>query len=160
MTVDVVPAGIAHAALLAALHAAAFGESWSAGTLAELLAHPRAFALMATQGAPTAAEPLGFILCRTAAEECEILTLAVRPAARRQGIGTTLLRAAMTRAAAAGARVVFLEVAEDNDPAQALYRRAGFAPVGRRRGYYRPAGGGTAGDALVLRRTIPVESAQ
>jgi ribosomal-protein-alanine N-acetyltransferase len=131
------------AAALAALHAAAFPpmDRWGPDALALLLDVPRGFGLLA--------EGEGFILARLAADEAEILTLAVDPAARRRGVGGALLAGAMARAAAGGAASMFLEVAEGNAAARALYAAAGFAPVGRRRRYY-PDGG----DALVLRRSL------
>jgi ribosomal-protein-alanine N-acetyltransferase len=48
-----------------------------------------------------------------------------------------------------GCTEVMLEVSTDNDAAQRLYQRAGFAEIARRRGYYR-----SGGDAVVLRRAI------
>ena len=94
-------------------------------------------------------EPDGFILIRVVADEAEILTLAVRPAARREGLGARLVEAAVVRAAARGAERMFLEVAEDNVAARALYARTGFVEAGRRRGYYARADGSRE-DALVL----------
>ena len=91
----------------------------------------------------------GRVLARIAAEEAEILTLAVAPAARRQGLGRALLLAAMEEAARRGAREMFLEVAAANPAARALYAACGFTEVGLRRGYY--AGGG---DALILRAPL------
>ena len=88
----------------------------------------------------------GFVLARVAADESELLTLAVTPAAQNRGCGGRLLRAAMGGAAAQGAGAMFLEVSPGNAPALAIYARAGFATVGRRLRYY-PGGGA----ALVLR---------
>ena len=85
---------------------------------------------------------------RTAAGESELLTIAVRPAARRGGTGTALLAAYEREARNRGAETLFLEVAEDNAPARALYARAGWSEVGRRRAYY----AGT--DALVLSKGL------
>lgn len=125
------------------LHASAFppADRWGPDALAMLLAMPGTFA----QHIPD----VGFVLARIVADEAEILTLAVVPEARRQGHGAVLLAAAMARAAAQGARVMFLEVAEGNAAARALYAAAGFAAVGRRQRYY-PDGS----DALVLRRAV------
>lgn len=122
---------------LAALHATAFDAPWNAAELTQLLAGPGVFAV---------AEPDGFILIRVVTDEAEILTLAVRPEARSAGLGGRLVGQGAVRAAQAGARRLFLEVAETNLAARALYARAGFALIGRRRGYYE--GGRT--DALVL----------
>jgi ribosomal-protein-alanine N-acetyltransferase len=93
------------------------------------------------------------VLVRLAADEAEILTLAVAPEARRRGRARALLKAAQAHAAAGGARRLVLEVAEDNAPARALYAAAGFGPVGRRRGYYDRAAGAAA-DALVLAKDL------
>lgn len=125
---------------LAALHATAFPAPWGAAALADLLSQPGVVA-------ETAAD--GFILIRVVADEAEILTLAVRPDARRQGLGGRLVAAAAARAAGLGAARLFLEVAQDNAAARGLYARNGFVEVGRRRGYYaRP--GAAAADALTL----------
>ena len=94
-------------------------------------------------------DPDGFILLRAVADEAEILTLAVRPAARRRGLGARLVQEGVVAAAARGATRLFLEAAQDNIAALALYARAGFAEAGRRPGYYaRPDGGRQ--DALLL----------
>lgn len=126
---------------LAALHARAFAEGWSADALSALINSPGALCLAEVdQGALR-----GFVLARAAAGEGEILTIAVDPTARRQGVGAALVRAALDQL-----RVerMFLEVAEDNVAARALYAGLGFAEVGRRKAYYaRPSG---AVDALVL----------
>jgi [ribosomal protein S18]-alanine N-acetyltransferase len=92
----------------------------------------------------------GFVLARAAAGEAEILTLAVVPAARRQGVGSALLAGAMAAACARGAAEMFLEVAASNAAAHALYAGLGFTEVGRRPRYY-----ADGADAFVLRRTLP-----
>ena len=126
---------------LAALHAAAFADPWDAAALRDLMSQTGGFAL--------GCEGEGFILCRVVADEAEILTLATAPAARGQGLGRRLVEAAAELAARQGATRLFLEVAEDNVAARALYDRSGFVEVGRRRGYYARPGGASV-DALVL----------
>jgi ribosomal-protein-alanine N-acetyltransferase len=137
------PASVAHAAVLAALHALAFPppEQWRADDFAAQLAQPGVFGLM-LPGA-------GIVLARVAADEAEILTIGVVPGARRAGCGAALLHAAEWRAVAAGAVKMFLEVAPDNQAACALYARAGYRAIGRRNRYY-PDGS----DALVLARPL------
>ncbi len=134
-----------HAAALAAIHAAAFPprERWGADAMALQLGLPGAFGLIDARG--------GMVLARVAADEAEILTVAVLPEARRQGLGRSLLEAAAEQAVARGAVALFLEVSTANGPAQALYATCGFVPVGRRRRYY-PDGA----DALVLRRALGI----
>lgn len=131
---------------LARLHAASFTtpRPWSVAEFAELLASRFVFLETA---------PVGFVLGRVIADEAELLTIAVDPAARRQGTGATLLAAFCRGAAARGASAAFLEVAEDNRAARALYARGGWQETGRRRGYYHPPGG-AAVDALILTRAL------
>jgi ribosomal-protein-alanine N-acetyltransferase len=130
---------------LAALHAEAFDTPWSAEAFAALLAQP---------GVILEASPDGFVLVQVAADEAEVLTLVVRAAARRKGVATALVETAARRAALVGAGRLFLEVAEDNLAAMALYARLGFKPVGRRPRYYARASG-PAVDALLLARNLP-----
>jgi len=141
-------AGVADAELLAALHGLGFSAPWNAVDLAALIAAPGAFALLAeAEGAPA-----GFILCRTAADEAEVLTLTTTPERRRGGVARALIGAAVDAARAAGAGSLFLEVASDNAPALALYRDEGFTRVGERAGYYERRD--RSMDALVLRRPL------
>lgn len=137
------PATRAYATALAAIHEAAFpiGERWGPDAIGLQLGLPGAFGFVSAQG--------GFILARVAADEAEILTLAVDPAVRRGGIGRALMTRAMGTAGSRGALAMFLEVADANAAARALYAACGFSEVGRRKRYY-PGGV----DALVLRATI------
>ena len=134
------------AAALAMLHAAAFDDSWSADWIGRLLAQPGTFAIRAEGG---------FILVRSAGGEAEVLTLAVAPAARRRGIASILIVEAAKCALEAGARRLFLEVSDANEPAKSLYTCAGFNEVGRRKGYYQGVGGRRE-DALVLAVELPI----
>ena len=145
------PLAPAHAAVAAALHAAAMAagtgdEAWDADAIRTLIALPGSFGWLAHAGQD---ELAGFVLARVAADEAEILTLAVAPARQGAGIGRGLMAAALCGARAAGASRMLLEVATDNAPARALYARLGFAPVGCRRAYYRRPGR-PAEDCLVM----------
>jgi len=143
--------GLEAAAVLAALHAEAFAgqstELWTETSLRELLAMPGALALLALQGE----QPVGFILLRLAADEAEIITLAVQPQLRRQGVARRLLTVGLAKVTGRGAQQCFLEVAESNVAARGLYASAGFAEVGRRPGYYRDAAG-LSRDAILMRK--------
>jgi ribosomal-protein-alanine N-acetyltransferase len=96
---------------------------------------------------------LGYLVARHAADEAEILNVGVAPGSRRQGVGRTLVAAALERLAGLGARQVYLEVRESNVAARALYRRFAFSEVSRRADYYRRP----VEDAVVLRAAIPAE---
>jgi len=145
----IVPAGPTEAAVLSALYQTAFGEAWASDQLAQLLAGTGVFALI---GLDAAGEPAGYALCRVAVDEAELLSIALLPDHRRRGGGRLLLDALIERCAAAGAATLFLEVAIDNAAALALYRRAGFREVGRRKGYYKV--GAAVIDALVMKREL------
>ena len=127
---------------LAALHVACFPDPWDAAAISALLVTPGTFAY---------AHDDGFVLARVAGGEAEILTLAVGPAARGQGLGRRLLQAAIVRAHDLGAQTMFLEVGTENPAALALYAGLGFAKVGTRKGYY------DGRDALVLRLPLPAK---
>ena len=138
-------------AVVSALHGECFvTEHWDELAVAEILAMPGSFGFVAL----TAEDPAGFIIARVAADECEILSLGVRPVSRQAGLGRRLLKATLGHAAASEARTVFLEVAEDNAAAQRLYESEGFAVIGRRQAYYR-RGRRRGAAALVLGRKTP-----
>ncbi|OYX35800.1 MAG: hypothetical protein B7Y99_02690 [Caulobacterales bacterium 32-69-10] len=139
------PTGVEFEAM-AELHAEAFDLPWSADDMLGLFGAPGMIAI-------AAGDLDGFILLRVVADEAEILTLAVRPSARRRGVGLALVTAAQAAAAERGADALWLEVAADNPAALALYDRAAFDEAGRRRGYYRRADGSRM-DALLMRRAL------
>jgi ribosomal-protein-alanine N-acetyltransferase len=135
------------------LHGAAFapfGErGWTRPELEELYVSPGVGGVVLAG----AAGMIGFALYRVAADEAELLTIAVDAGQRRHGGGRALLEATIDRVGNAGARSLFLEVAADNPAATALYRQKDFAVVGRRAGYYE-RGTNTKADALVMRLEI------
>lgn len=145
MSLRIDKADAVHAAVLATLHAESIAPPWSADTFATLLDQPGVAGWIAVEQE----EPVGLMLARVAADEAEILTLAVLPRARRQGIARDLMAQLVTWAATVKAARLFLEVAEDNVAARGLYERSGFALVGRRNDYYAPGS-----NALLLVRTI------
>lgn len=125
---------------LAALHARCFDAAprpWSA---------PEFSALLESQGCFLLQRPGAMLLGRVILDEAELLTLAVDPDRRRTGSGRALTAAFAARSRARGALSAFLEVAEDNLAARALYAGLGWREAGRRPRYYGPAR-----DALILR---------
>ena len=125
---------------MAAIHASAFAaaDAWSRDVFSLQLALPNVFGLLWRSS--------GMILLRVAADQAEVLTLAVSPEVRRGGIAGGLLRQATIQAATAGATAVFLEVSVGNRAACRLYTSAGFVEAGLRPHYY-----SDRSDALVLR---------
>ena len=150
MTVRIWRGGASDAAELARLHAPVFSDAWPQEAFRSLIEREGVVVFLASRSAAGAAE--GFILVRSVAGECEVLTFCVADEARRAGVGGTLLDAACATARDAGAEEMFLEVGERNAAALALYRRRGFTNVGRRAAYYHH--GDDAADALVMRKAL------
>lgn len=130
-------------AALAALHARCFAahpRPWSATEIEGLLDSPPNFLIDL---------PQGFLIGRAVADEAELLTLAVAPETRRQGLARALLAGFYARSRERGAGRAFLEVASDNPAALTLYRSEGWAEAGLRRGYYAPGI-----DAILMDRAL------
>jgi ribosomal-protein-alanine N-acetyltransferase len=134
------------ATALAATHAAAFTAErpWTEQEFANLLAQPttRLFG-----------DARSFLLGRMILDEAEVLTLATHPDHRRKGLARATLTAFLDEARATGAARAFLDVAEDNTPARALYASAGFTQIARRPAYY-TSPDNTRIAALVLARDL------
>ncbi|MDJ0825604.1 MAG: ribosomal protein S18-alanine N-acetyltransferase [Rhodobacter sp.] len=131
---------------LAELHARCFTvpRPFSTGEFRDLLAAETCFLITC---------PQGFALGRATVDEAELLTLAVDPGHRRQGIGRALLADFEAEARRRGARRAYLEVAAGNAAARRLYAAAGYRDAGRRKAYYRDAGR-QAEDAIVLDKPL------
>lgn len=78
-----------------------------------------------------------FAVVRVLIDEAEILTLATHPDAQGKSRATVMLQDALNALVEMGVQDVFLEVADDNAPARALYARCGFAEFSRRHNYYK-----------------------
>src|SRR5476649_403299 len=147
------PLGALDLDVAAALHRAAFtplGErAWTRQDMAELCSSPGVSGVLLLSNG----KEIGVALCRVAADEVELLTLAIDAGHRRRGAGLALLEAVIDRARAARASALFLEVGADNPAACSLYEQKDFRVVGRRAGYYQR---GTApnADALVMRLAL------
>lgn len=134
---------------ISALHAVAFAHPWSVLTIESMLAERTIGADVAEQRGGLA----GFVITRAAADEAEILSIAVEPRRRGRGIGARLVEARCEALVLARIAKVFLEVEAGNLAALALYRRLGFVEIGRRVGYYRAASGERQ-DAVTMRRDL------
>jgi [ribosomal protein S18]-alanine N-acetyltransferase len=126
---------------LARLHGACFRAAWSEQDFAALLQNN----LILLIGKPAVA----FIILSIVQTDAEVITLGVHPQHREAKVATTLLSLALEHIAKLGVNRTTLEVADDNKVAIALYRRAGFIEVGRRKSYYQRSNE-PARDALVL----------
>jgi len=139
------------AAHFANIHRLCFEDPWAEESFRTLLADPPVYGYISGE------DPVqSCLLVREIMGEAEVLTLATMPLARRKGLGSYLLEEAIQKAKARGVRSFFLEVAETNRPALALYRKVGFQKVGKRPGYY-ASKHGPAVSALILRRDLNPE---
>ncbi len=82
---------------------------------------------------------IGFLALRSAGGFAEILNVAVLPHHTGQGVGFQLLEHALTRLKEQNVTQVSLEVAQDNQAAVALYRKAGLRILGERKDFYGPS---------------------
>ncbi|MCW5698320.1 MAG: GNAT family N-acetyltransferase [Rhodospirillales bacterium] len=130
--------GAEAASTVAELQRRCFEEAWGRSAIADLLGMSGVFCVVAAKdaGLGVDTEPWGFIMCRIAADECEVLSFGVLPAVRRRGVARELLATALDHAAENQTNKVFLEVSDGNIAATTLYGGFGFRIVGTRRGYY------------------------
>lgn len=117
---------------LAAIERTVFSDPWPRSDFRESLASG-VLVLVAEVGN----EVVGYVVARSAADEGEILNLAVAPTHQRRGVGRALAERALELLSARGAQAVYLEVRESNAAARGLYQGLGFEPVARRPNYYR-----------------------
>lgn len=146
-----------HSDRLADIHAGAFARPWTAEDFEAFLADASVRVDGLFLGRDT--QPLGFVVSRSAADEAEILSLALARSARGRGHAGLLLREHLQALGYAGIGRVHLEVEEGNGPAIALYRRTGFAQSGRRPGYYARPDGSRA-SALSMTRDLADQPAR
>lgn len=116
----------------------AYGEAWTRRQVSDalILGNCRSLVMDEKLQPPTnETDAAGFVLSRAAVDEEELLLIAVRPALRSRGVGSALVERFIAEAKLRGITRLFLEMREGN-PAEALYRKFGFEPVGRRKNYY------------------------
>lgn len=131
---------------LVRIHAKGFYRGWPSAEFASFLSERDTPVYVACDARRRIA---GFALVRIAADEAELLTIAVDPKWRGKGLGRALLQAAFADLLTSPARRMFLEVSEENAAAIKLYQRLGFTTIAQRQGYY-PRADGSAATALVM----------
>jgi ribosomal-protein-alanine N-acetyltransferase len=143
------PASLRDAADLAQIHSASFHRGWGEGEFERMLLERNTLVHRLRMGRKI----IGFSVSRMAADEAEILSIAVAETHRGRGLSNKLLLTHLGHLAGWGIRAVFLEVEENNQPARRLYERAGFTVVGRRERYYQQSGGEPL-NAVLMRRDL------
>ncbi|EMA08412.1 ribosomal protein S18-alanine N-acetyltransferase [Haloferax denitrificans] len=120
-----------------------FSEPWPYSAF-ELFVDEPAF-LVAVRGGEVLGYVVADVMPNHGNDIGHVKDLAVRPAARGNGLGRRLLVQSLTAMAIAGAAVVKLEVRASNEPAIGLYRSLGFDPARRVPSYY-----GDGEDAYIM----------
>ena len=142
-------ASLRDARRLAQLHGESFHRGWGEGEFESMLSERNTLVHRLRVGR----QVIGFAVSRMAADEAEILSIAVAASHRGRGLSRDLLLTHLGHLAGHGIRTIFLEVEENNQPARRLYERAGFSVTGRRERYYRQPGGEHL-NALLMRRDL------
>lgn len=125
------------------IESAVFPEPWSPAVFNSELALRKGRLYRAAWAAEEMVGYIGFMIVD---DEAHMTTIATAPGYQRSGVATTMIVDAFRSLLESGVKHVSLEVAANNEPAQTLYRRFGFAPVAVRKNYY-PV---TGQDALVM----------
>jgi [ribosomal protein S18]-alanine N-acetyltransferase len=143
------PATLRDAPRLAELHGASFHRGWGEAEFESMLTERNTLVHRLRLGRKI----VGFAVSRMAADEAEILSIAVAASHRGRGLSRDLLLTHLGHLSGRGVRTVFLEVEENNQPARRLYQWAGFGVAGRRERYYQQPGGEQL-NALLMRRGL------
>ncbi|MDX1976011.1 MAG: ribosomal protein S18-alanine N-acetyltransferase [Rickettsiales bacterium] len=130
--------------LLTAIHQQCFTTYWNIEEFNDFFSVAGTYAHLAY-----APQPVGMMVYRQQVEQADIITIAVLPDYRRQGVAKALLANAMAHLQQLGVETVFLDVEHQNQAALAFYEGFGFRHIRRRKNYYRQKDG-TYTDALVM----------
>ena len=121
--------------LLEITRESATAAQWSRAEYEKLFA-PKVLQQSCLLVAEMAGTVSGFLVARGLDGDWEIENIVVSTNLRRQGLGTALMQEFLQRGQGMALKRVHLEVRESNIPARELYRRLGFAQIGRRKSYY------------------------
>ncbi len=116
---------------------ASFPDPWSVDLFKAELQNPHSFNLVVRDNSLSDKSVAAYIVYWIAADEMQILDLAVDERFRRHGLARFLIKSALERAAGNGAAHAFLEVRRGNEAGISLYNALGFAEIGERKKYYK-----------------------
>lgn len=142
--IEYIPMGMLHVPQVAELEKKCFSDPWSEASVRSELDNPLSLWLVAVEDNAV----VGYVGSQSVMGEADMMNIAVADGCRRRGIAQGLVGALVAQLAAKGVMSLTLEVRASNEPARALYRKLGFAQVGRRTNYYR----NPKEDALILRK--------
>lgn len=123
-----------------------FPDAWSAAGIRESFVQPYTMFL----GAWLSDEFVGYLIFYFAADEGEVVRIAVDAKYRRRGAALRLLEEIEKICRERNIRKIMLDVRESNEAAAKLYKNFGFAEDGRRKSYY----SNPAEDAVLMSRVI------
>lgn len=106
------------------------------------------FADLKKSGCEIIASQNGFAVWRVVAGEAEIITIGVHPDARKNGIASAMLTLIEDDVKKHEGTKIFLEVADNNTAARALYENSGYKQIGKRPKYYDGI------DAILMEKTL------
>ena len=132
MEVKITPMTEADIAQVAALERACFSDPWPESVLENELQNELSLWLVAKQDG----EVVAYVGSQSVLDEADMMNLAVRESARRQGIAKALVLALCRELSQKGVQSLTLEVRDSNEPAIRLYEALGFLQVGKRPNYY------------------------
>ncbi|MBI1275408.1 ribosomal-protein-alanine N-acetyltransferase [bacterium] len=132
--------------LLAELHEASFDTSWKADEFTRMLAQPGMLGYVHIEGE----QALGMAFAHAVLDQADIITIAVHPSMRGQGMGRALMETLEKGLAAMGVHHVFLEVRASNRIAISLYESLGYLHQARRPKYY-----DGIEDGLLMKKSLP-----
>ncbi|WP_455482103.1 ribosomal protein S18-alanine N-acetyltransferase [Bartonella sp. B35(2025)] len=148
---EIAPLQANDSALLHQIHHHCFIPSWEKQVFDNFLKDKVIFGYKAYFiGKPD--QILGFCLCRLIVDEAEIITIAVHPHCRRQGIGYLLIDSTLRHLYNKRAAKLFLEVEETNLSALSLYQRFEFQKISKRLAYYQSENSRI--DAIIMQKTF------
>ncbi len=130
------------------IHKECFPIYWKENEISDMLMASGTKAWLARAGAP-----VGMLITRAQFEQAEILTIAVLPKSQKSGVAKRMMAEAEKDLVATGVKKIFLEVAENNASAHALYLKIGYSEISRRKGYYKQMDGSVI-DALVMAKEL------
>jgi ribosomal-protein-alanine N-acetyltransferase len=135
---------------LVAIHAEGFANYWNISDFNDFFSIPCTLAWLAET---PEGEPVAMMVLRIVEEQADVITIAVTPQWRNQGLAHALMIKSIERAKQLGAKALFLDVEDGNIPALRLYEGLGFSHINRRKLYYRQKDGSYT-DALVMTRKL------
>jgi ribosomal-protein-alanine N-acetyltransferase len=144
--IDVQPMRLIHLDEVLSIESASFSTPWRRDMFAREISQPSSVAVVWRAGH----EVVGYLCFWKVVDEAHVMTLAVHPARRGQGIGRLIMEYLEGAALNYGLRRIILEVGRRNSAARALYRRHGFKVIGFRKRYYADIGD----DAFVMEKWL------